>query len=89
MPIDPSPERFREVRRLFHAALERAEGDRAGFLLAACPDDAELREEVAALLTANREAGSFLEDRGSTRFTPGARLGPLRDRQLRRQRRHG
>ena len=71
-----SPERWREIRRLFHAALKQPEEERAGFLLAACPDDEELREEVAALLAADREAGGFLEDRGSVHLTPGARLGP-------------
>src|SRR5881296_3235120 len=45
-----SPERRRQIEELYHAALERDPGRRAGFLAEACRDDAELRREVDSLL---------------------------------------
>jgi serine/threonine protein kinase len=55
-------DRWREVDRLFEAALDRPPEERVPFLDAACGADAELRAEVAKLLAAD-EAGSgdFLE----------------------------
>ena len=44
-----TPERWREIEQLFHAALERAPGKRAAFLDNACRDPA-MRAEVEALL---------------------------------------
>jgi serine/threonine-protein kinase len=58
---DVTPERWREVEGVFRAALERAPGERAGFLERACGADAELRREVESLLAANQGATGFLE----------------------------
>ena len=59
------PERWVEVQRVFHEALERPEPERGAFL-AALPDE-ELRHEVAELLAAHAGADDFLD-------TPVARL---------------
>ena len=45
-----TPERWRRIEELFHAARTRPDEERAAFLATACPDDAALREEVASLL---------------------------------------
>jgi serine/threonine protein kinase/Tol biopolymer transport system component len=54
------PERWREIERLYHAALEREESQRAGFLEGACAGDLALRREVASLL-AHNEAASLID----------------------------
>jgi serine/threonine-protein kinase len=54
-------ERWREVEELFEAALERRPEDRASFLDQACGDDTVLRREIESLLTADTDAGDFLE----------------------------
>src|SRR4051812_48837539 len=60
------PQRWAEVMELFHAAYERAPAERPAFLAAACPDDSELRNEVAALLAADEDASGFLSpDQGA------------------------
>jgi hypothetical protein len=44
------PERWQEIERLYHAALARPVGERAGFLAEACAGDEVLRREVEMLL---------------------------------------
>ena len=44
------PERFRQVERLYHAALKREESQRGAFLDEACGGDPSLRREVESLL---------------------------------------
>ncbi len=56
-----TPERWRELQKLLHAALERPASERAAFLEQACAGDAELRNEAASLLSSAEEAGDFLE----------------------------
>src|SRR5262245_41313126 len=51
-----TPERWRHVDHLFHAALERDQAEREAFLDQACEGDEELRREVAGLLAADAEA---------------------------------
>ena len=53
-------EREERIAHLFQAALALAPGRRPGFLAEACGADEELRREVASLLAAHDEAGSFL-----------------------------
>lgn len=43
-------ERWRQIERLYHAALEREPDERAAFLDEACAGDDELRREVESLL---------------------------------------
>jgi Tol biopolymer transport system component len=45
-----TPERLREIERLFHEARERTPAERDGFLARACADDPTLRREVESLL---------------------------------------
>ena len=42
-------ERWRQVERLYHAALEREESERGAFLDEACSGDPGLRDEVGSL----------------------------------------
>jgi len=44
------PDRWRQVEKLYHSALEREEPARDAFLREACRDDEELRSEVRSLL---------------------------------------
>ena len=55
------PDRWRDVERLYHEALEHAEGERAAFLQDACAGDAALRQAIESLLSAHQEAEAFLE----------------------------
>jgi len=48
------PERFRQVERLCHAALEREESQRSRFLEEACGGDVDLLREVESLLAHHR-----------------------------------
>lgn len=82
-----TPERWKQVTDLFHAALERA-GDRAAFLDDATRHDADLRREVDSLLRAHHSSAEFLEtpawgvapelmfDEGATLV--GQTIGPYR-----------
>ena len=60
-----TPERWRRVEEMVHAALSRAEGERVAFLAEACADDAALRHEVESLLAQQASAGGFLEDQAA------------------------
>src|SRR5262245_38592235 len=55
-----TPERWRQVSRIYHDALARDEGDRASFVRDACRDDEALRREVESLLTQPPSADDFL-----------------------------
>jgi serine/threonine protein kinase/tetratricopeptide (TPR) repeat protein len=54
-------ERWQRVEQLYHAALERAEGQRAAFLEESCSGDDGLRREVESLLAHREKADDFLE----------------------------
>jgi eukaryotic-like serine/threonine-protein kinase len=56
-----TPERWREIERLYHAALPRDAGERAAFLADACGADEELRREVESLFEYQARATSFIE----------------------------
>ena len=56
-----TPERWREIERLYHAALERDAGDRAAFLTRACGGDHALRREVESLFEYQDQAKDFIE----------------------------
>jgi len=57
-----NPKRWQEIEQLYHAALEREEGQRPEFLARACGDDRELLREVESLLALEPRAGDFLEE---------------------------
>ncbi|HPF26371.1 MAG TPA: serine/threonine-protein kinase [Steroidobacteraceae bacterium] len=54
-------QRWQQVERLFHAALERRPDERAAFLDAACGTDPQLHAEVAAMLVADSGAAGVLD----------------------------
>jgi len=56
-----TPERWRKVEQLCHAALERDVTLRAAYLHEACAGDDALRREVESLLAQEGQVGSFLE----------------------------
>jgi serine/threonine protein kinase/tetratricopeptide (TPR) repeat protein len=55
------PERWSQIERLYHAALELGEKERAAFLEDACAGDESLQREVESLLESDSQAGSFIE----------------------------
>jgi len=54
------PDRWHQISRLYHAALERDVPDRAAFLDDACAGDESLRQEVASLLARDSTAQAYL-----------------------------
>ena len=56
-----TPERWRTIEALYHAAAERAPEDRAAFLTEACGGDDELREQVTGLLEEHLVEEGFAE----------------------------
>lgn len=56
-----TPDRWHEVERLYHAALERGEEERADFLSTECAGDEELRREVESLLEHEADAEHFID----------------------------
>jgi serine/threonine protein kinase/Tol biopolymer transport system component len=56
-----NPERWQRIEELYHAALEREESQRSGFLEQACGGDEALRREVESLLSFHQQAGGFIE----------------------------
>ena len=57
-----NPERWREIERLHHSALERPLRERDAFLESECRNDESLRVEVRALLKREASAVDFLEE---------------------------
>ena len=56
-----TPERWRRVEELYHAAMTRAEVDRTPFLAVACAGDEALRREVESLLAQPASAPTFVD----------------------------
>ena len=56
-----TPERWREIERLYHAVQERDAEERAAFLTDACRDDDALRREVESLIQFQPRAKDFIE----------------------------
>jgi serine/threonine protein kinase/Tol biopolymer transport system component len=67
-----TPERWKEVESLYHAAYSRPPGERAAFLVEACADDQALRREIESLLTESVSADGF----------PAGPLNPMASFQL-------
>ncbi len=55
-----TPELYRQIGSLYHAALELDPSRRNAFLDEACAGNEELRHEVEELLASNEQAGNFL-----------------------------
>src|SRR5262245_31032941 len=60
MTSDMNPDRWRQIGRLYHTALELEPATRAAFLDETCGDDYELRREVESLLHAHEQADGFI-----------------------------
>ena len=56
-----TPERYRQVGELYHAALEVASAERAAFLTRECAGDEGLRLEVESLINSHQQAGAFID----------------------------
>jgi serine/threonine protein kinase len=56
-----TPERWQEVERIYHSALEREESQRAAYLQKICAGDDELREEIETLLAQQTQSHGILE----------------------------
>src|SRR5688500_13164226 len=63
-------ERFRQIRNLFEAALDRPTVDRPVWLEDACMGDADLRNEVEALLTHYRQRSLMVDKPVVDLFSP-------------------
>ena len=48
-----TPERYKKVGALFHAALELSPVERAAFLDQQCADDVQLKREVESLIASH------------------------------------
>ena len=56
-----TPERWKQVEELYHAARTRPSGERAAFLADGCRDDESLRRDVESLLNEPVSADGFLD----------------------------
>jgi eukaryotic-like serine/threonine-protein kinase len=56
-----TPERFRHVGEIYHAALAVEAQKRASFLDHMCAGDAELRSEVESLIASHEQAADFID----------------------------
>jgi serine/threonine protein kinase len=82
-----TPERWQQASRIFEAALEREPDARETFLVHACGDDQELRDEVESLLS-NEGASALIDSSiwdladdllpSDLGLAPGAQVGPYR-----------
>ena len=65
-----TPERWKQVESLYHAACTRPPGERAAFLTDRCRDDESLRREVESLLNEPVSDDGFL-------VPPAAAVAPV------------
>ncbi len=65
-----TPERWRQVEEMFHAALTRSERDRAAFLADACAGDEALLREVNSLLAQHVSNGGLLDGSAAATAAP-------------------
>ena len=84
-----TPERWQQINRLFHAALDRELSQRHSFVTEVCAGDEALRKELESLISAHEQPGEFMEQPagdlaadllGSTPagLVPGLTIGPYR-----------
>jgi eukaryotic-like serine/threonine-protein kinase len=66
-----TPERWQQVKNVFHSALEHESSHRALFLDEACAGDVLLRKEVESLIASHERTGSFID---SPAYELGAEL---------------
>jgi serine/threonine protein kinase len=73
-----TPERWRQIEDVYHAALERGSGERMAFLTEACGTDQELLREVESLLADNGSKAGIIDEPTLTLTAAGAQFGPYR-----------
>jgi serine/threonine protein kinase/Flp pilus assembly protein TadD len=56
-----TPERWRQVKQMFQAAVELPGAEREAWLADACADDPSLRAEIESLIAAHERPGSFMD----------------------------
>ena len=56
-----TPEKFKTLDRLYHAALEVEPEKRTEFLETACDGDVALQREIESLLALAEQAGDFIK----------------------------
>lgn len=66
-----TPERYSQIKSIFHAVLERPIPQRAAYLNYLCPNDPGLKAEVEELLNSDESSATFLE---TPAMTPVAQL---------------
>lgn len=74
-----TPERWRQIEGLYHAAQEHGTSDRRAFLAGACRDDDDLKREVEFLLAQDGESNILdhtLASPASKPLSAGDKLGP-------------
>lgn len=71
-------ERWKQIERLYHGALEREPSEQAQYLAEACASDEGLRAEVESLLRYHQKAADFIEPARSER--PQSPIGGLVER---------
>src|SRR5262252_3052349 len=55
-----TPERYRQIGEIYHAALGVETEERSAFLTRACAEDDELRREVESLIASHEQASGFI-----------------------------
>ena len=55
-----TPERYKQIGELYHAALEVASAERAAFLTRKCGGDEDLRHEVESLINSHQQSEDFI-----------------------------
>src|SRR5687767_5890454 len=70
-----TPEEWRRIEELFHAARARPQADRSSFLSTACPDDT-MRRDVQSLLHESDSDDDFLVRRDLTPAVASADVVP-------------
>ena len=73
-----SPERWKQVEKIFQSALDLEPAARAGFLASACAGDPGLQAEVESLLDHHDDAGDFMEHPAMA-VSPLDSLSPIDD----------
>ena len=56
-----TPERWQQVKEIFHSALQHEPAQRHVFLSDACGEDASLRKEVESLIASHEKSGTFID----------------------------
>ncbi len=70
-----TPERWQEIERLYHSALEREGEDRTHYLQRVCSGDDDLRHEVESLLARDAPTEEFLPSLAAEPHVIGRRIG--------------